>query len=195
MTKQHPEARANLDHGQTVIVTARWILITVGLLLVIVLPTSDVGELRLQVALILLLGIGNISLHAQLLRRRPIEARVVYLASVADLLVVTLLIMSQGGDSQLYVLYFPALLALSVAFEPLLTALYTLATATIYGMTAAVQAPQRLELAPVIATRVVMLVAVAFCGGVYWFVERDRRRRVAQARHARTTATTLEGRL
>ena len=68
------DARTDLDHGQIVIVTARWIMIAIGLVLSIFDPTGTVGELRLQVALILLLGIANFYLHAQLLRRKPIPA-------------------------------------------------------------------------------------------------------------------------
>jgi len=182
------EAAAGLDHGQTVIVTARWILIAVGLFLVTVVPSHDVGEVRLQVALILLLGLGNFFLHGLLLKGRPVSGAVAYAASAIDLTVVTILLASQGGDSPVYVLYFPALLALSVAFEPTITALYAAGTAAVYGALAIVEG-----LDPAIAvTRALMFVAVAFCGAVYWQVERDRRSR---QRSATTSTTNLEGSL
>jgi len=165
------EAETGFDHGQTVIVTARWILIAVGLFLVTVVPSHDVGEVRLQVALILLLGLGNFFLHGLLLKGRSVSGEVAYAASAIDLAVVTILLVSQGGDSPVYVLYFPALLALSVAFEPTVTALYAAGTAAAYGALALVEG-----LDPAIAvTRALMFVAVAFCGAVYWHVERDRR--------------------
>jgi hypothetical protein len=182
------EAAAGLDHGQTVIVTARWILIAVGLFLVTVVPSHDVGEVRLQVALILLLGLGNFFLHGLLLKRRAVFGGVAYAASAIDLAVVTILLASQGGDSPVYVLYFPALLALSVAFEPTITALYAAGTAAVYGALAIVQG-----LDPAIAvTRSLMFVAVAFCGAVYWQVECDRRGR---QRPATPSTTNLEGSL
>lgn len=170
-------APADLDHGQVVIVTARWLLILVGLFLLIVEPTSDVAELRLQVALLLALGLGNFFLHAQVLRRHPLPDGVAYAASAADLLVITILVLSQGGDAPVFVLYFPALLALSVAFEPVVTVGYAIATAGVYGVIAANAMPHGIETAPLVLTRVLMLAAVAFCGGIYWHVERDRRRR------------------
>ena len=177
MRPLHREALADLDHGQVVIVMARWLLIVVGLFLLIVEPTSDVAELRLQVALLLALGLGNFFLHTQMLRRRPLPEGVAYAASAADLVVITILVLSQGGDSPIFVLYFPALLALSVAFEPIVTVGYAIATAGVYGVIAANAMPHGVEAAPLVLTRVLMLTAVAFCGGIYWYVERDRRRR------------------
>src|SRR5689334_22217122 len=99
------EAQSDLDHGQVVIIAARWILIAVGLFL--------------------LLGLGNFFMHAQLLKRRPVARPSALAASAIDVLVISALVASQGAGSQVYVLYFPALLALSVAFEPAVTMVYT----------------------------------------------------------------------
>jgi hypothetical protein len=175
------DARADLDHGQIVIILARWLLIVVGLFLLILKPTSHLAELRFQIGLILLLGLVNFFLHAQLLGRRSMPRAIAYGASVLDLVVVTILVLSQGGDSPTFVLYFPALVALSVAFEPVVTIAYALATACVYGVIAATEMPTGLDGAPVVLTRVLMLAAVAFCGGLYWRVEHDRRRRIERS--------------
>jgi hypothetical protein len=171
------EAQADLDHGRVVIIMARWLLIVVGLFLLILKPTSDLAELRLQIALILLLGLVNFFLHAQMLRRRPVSRIVAYGASLFDLVVVTILVLSQHSDSPTFVLYFPALVALSVAFEPLVAFGFTLANAGFYGVIAAHEMPAAIDAAPIVLTRVLMLAAVAFCAGVYWYLERNRRRR------------------
>jgi hypothetical protein len=165
------------NDGQSVIVAARWVLIAVGFFLLTVAPTSDVGELRLQIALILLLALGNFFLNAHLLKRRRIPGLVAYAAAAADLVVITILVLSQPGDSVLYVLYFPALLALSVAFVPASTVFYASGAVVAYWLVAAA----RHVPAPIVATRALMLAGTAFCGGVYWYVERDRRRRLAGA--------------
>lgn len=168
------DARTDLDHGQIVVVTARWLMIGVGLVLTLAYPTATLGDLRLQVSLILLLAIANFYLHAQLIRGRAIPLWAAYSASGADLLVITLLVATQGGfGSYRYVLFFPALLALSVAFDPTVTFAYAVATAVVYAV---VSAPTTEPTdAPVLVTRVLMLAAVAFCGAVYWRVERERR--------------------
>jgi hypothetical protein len=175
------EAQADLDHGQVVIVTARWLLIVVGLFLLVLKPTSSVEELRVQIALLLLLGLVNFVLLARLLRRRPVQPFVAYTASALDLVVVTILVLLQGGDSPTFVLYFPALVALSVAFEPIVMLEYAVATAGVYGVIAFNRLPAGIEKGPIVLTRVLMLAAVAFCGGVYWFVEHDRRRRIERS--------------
>jgi len=144
-----------------------------------VAPTSDVNELRLQLSLILLLGLGNFFLQAYLLKRRAIPAWLTYAATAADLTVITVLLLSQGGDSPMYVLYFPALLALSVAFAPAFTVLFAASTMFAYAAVAGGHVPDA-----ILATRQLMLAGTAFCGGVYWYVERDRRRRL---RHASAT--------
>src|SRR5262249_51005668 len=107
---------------------------------------------------------------------------IAYAASAFDLVVITILVLSQGGDSPAFVLYFPALLALSVAFDPMMTVLFGIATVGVYGVIAADAMPPGLDAAPIVITRVLMPGAVAFCGAVYWFVEHDRRRRLGRSR-------------
>ena len=63
--------------GQWVIVTARWILVASALMLALISPAS-LGELRVQLLLVLALAVFNFGLHAQLLRRRPAVAAVAY---------------------------------------------------------------------------------------------------------------------
>ena len=176
------EAQSDLDHGQVVIVTARWILIAAGLFLAIVYPPANVAELRLQIAVILVLAVANFFLHAQLLKGRPITRDTAYAASGIDLAVISILLLSQSGhDPYLYVLYFPALLGLSVAFEPAVTAIYAGATAAFYGLFAIATAPSLAVAMPIVTTRMLMLIAVAFCGAVYWRVEHDRRARIERS--------------
>jgi hypothetical protein len=175
------DARTDLDFGQIVVVTARWLMIGVGLVLTLAYPTAALGDLRLQVSLILLLGIANFYLHAQITRHRPIPLVAAYAASAADLVVISLLVATQGGfGSYRYVLYFPALLALSVAFEPVVTLAYAAATVAVYaGITLATTHSPAVDL-PIVATRLLMLAAVAFCSAVYWGIERDRRGSITQ---------------
>src|SRR5919109_3024289 len=86
----------DLAQGQIVVVVARWILVLAGLVLALWNP-APIGELRAQVAAVLLLAVANFYLHAQLLRRRPVIDAVAYAASAADLAVITFLVVLQGG--------------------------------------------------------------------------------------------------
>src|SRR5262245_58241982 len=82
--------------GQLVIVVARWILVLAGLMLAAWNP-AKVGDLRLQLLVLLALAVANFFLHAQLLMRRPVQDVVVYAASAADVTVITTLVLSQHG--------------------------------------------------------------------------------------------------
>ena len=164
----------DLAHGQMVIIWARWVLVVAGLVLSLWDPTG-ITDLRIQVALVLALAGANFYLHSQVLMRRPAIAPVAYAASAADLAVITLIIFA--GDrfaSTLFVFYFPAILAYSVAFRTEVTGILTAAVIGIYWVLAMVTGGG--DSPEVLAIRMLMMAGVAFCGNLYWRVERDRRR-------------------
>ena len=133
-----------------------------------------IGELRTQIVLVLGLAVANFYLHAQVLMRRPVSAPLVFAASAADIAVISAIIIAQGGfESNLFVFYFPAILALSVAFRTQVTFTFAGAAIATYATIAAAtfigDDPQ------VLITRLLMLAGVAVCGNVFWRIERDRR--------------------
>lgn len=170
----------DLFYGQTVIVWARWILIAAGLLLSFWSPSS-LTTLQIQLAAIIALAFGNFYLHVQLLRGHPSIDMVVYIASLADLVVVTALVVAQGGfTSPVFVFYFAAVLGFSVAFPTVLTAVYTLGAMGIYflicvGTTTSDNLPE-------IFTRLLVLAAIAVCGNLFARNERALRDDAAEAR-------------
>ena len=171
------EERDNLVHGQMVIIAARWILVTVGLVLALWNP-EQMGELQVSILLILGLAAANFFLHSRVLTGQPVSPQVVYLASAADIAVISLVLMVGGGfDTIPYVFYFPALLALSVAFPTRMSALFAGVTIATYGLISVATASGG-ESSTAFA-QMLMLAAVAVCGNVYWRVERDRRHRTA----------------
>jgi hypothetical protein len=177
----------DLALGQGVIVAARWVLVAAGLGLALIAPPSA-GFLRTQVLLVLVLAVCNFALHAQLLRRRPTIAALAYAASAADIAIVTALVAADGGyASGLYVFYFPAILALSVAFPAIVAAAYVAATLMATAVVAMHTAPAGAEQDLLI--RGLMLLAVGLCGALYANVEARRRRRAGdlareEVRHA-----------
>jgi hypothetical protein len=168
-----------------VIIAARWILALAGLLLALWNPGS-VGELRVQILVILILAVSNFYLHAQVLRRQPILDMVAYGASAADLAVVTLLVVANGGfESDLYIFYFPAILALSVAFPTVMTLAFAGGAIALYVPVALLSPGTASESGlQALLVRVLMLAAVAVCGNTYWRIEGERRRAAAEAQAA-----------
>ncbi len=163
----------DLAEGQRVIIAARWILVLAGLMLAVWDP-AEIGELRMQIILILGLAGANFYLHAQILTRKPLLPAVALAASAADIAVISLIIIAQGGDSSLFVFYFPALLVISVAFRPLVTVTFAGIAIAVYGMIFAGNFPD--VDGQIVMTRMLMMAGVAVCGAVYWGLEGDRRR-------------------
>ncbi len=171
------ETSEELGHGQVVIIAARWILVIAGLMLALWNPEA-LGELRTQVVLILGLAVGNFFLHSQLLMKKPIALPIVYGASAADIGVVSLIIAVAGGfSSSLFVFYFPALLAMSVAFRTSVSLSFAAAAIMIYALISGATMAE--SDGAVLVTRMLMLAGVAVCGNAYWRTERDRRNAAA----------------
>ena len=177
MIEQFVTGRRAVDdllHGQIVIIFARWILVLAGLLLAMWNPAS-LAELRVEIFVLLCLAVVNFYLHLHLIVQRQSQPLIVYAASAVDLAIVTLLIIVQGGyDSNLYIFYFPAVLGFALAFPRALTALYTAGAIAAYGLIGAATAGSMNDLQAVVV-RLLMLAAVAACGGLYLHIETDRR--------------------
>jgi energy-converting hydrogenase Eha subunit A len=163
----------DLAYGQSVLVWARWILIGTGLLLSFWSPTGLL-TLQVQLAAIIALAFGNFYLHVQLLRGHPALDNVVYGASLADICVVTALVIVQTGyPSPVFVFYFAAIVGISVAFPTPMTAGYTALVVGVYGVICLATATTG-EL-PAVFTRLLTLVAVAVCGNLFARHEAQRR--------------------
>ncbi len=179
LSRQDPE---DLMYGQSVIVTARWILVVSAFILALWNP-GPMGELRIQVLFILLLAVANFYLQAQILMKKPANSGVVYFASAADLAVISVMIILGGGfESNIYVFYFPAILALSVAFSPGTTLLFAGGAASFYAFISLGSALFGDIDAQVMIARLIMMSAIAVCGQIYWRIERDRRGAAVNAR-------------
>ncbi|MFN2178344.1 MAG: hypothetical protein ACK2UV_02595 [Candidatus Promineifilaceae bacterium] len=170
--------KEDLAYGQPVIVTVRWIMIVSALILAI-WNVDSMADLRLQIIAILLLAVTNFYLQAQLLMKRPLSSSIVYAASAVDIAMISILVLFQGGySSSIYVFYLPAIAAFAVAFPRGLTLLYTTIVILLYGLICLGTGYDHTD---VIVSRLLMIVAVAYCGSLYLQLE-HRRRTEAQER-------------
>ena len=184
-----PEVSAS---GQLVIVTARWVLVLSGLLLALWNP-GPIGQIRLHVLTLLILAVGNFYLHAQLLMRRPTISAVAYAASAIDIAVITLLVATQGGfASSLYVFYFPALLALSIAFPTSRTVGFGSVAVALYACVGLFSIESERD-AQSMVVRLLMLIAVAVCGNLFARIEAGRRQGAIDAPAAQAAADVFFG--
>jgi hypothetical protein len=166
-------ATGEMAMGQKVVIAARWLLVTAGIVLALWSPAES-GQFRVQIILAIGLAMGNFYLSTQALRNKATLPGVALVASAADVVVITAIVAAQGGfDSNLYVFYFPAALAMGVAFRAPVALTLLAATLLTYGITAGVTSgPGEAQF---IVTRLITIAAVAVCGVVYRQVETDRR--------------------
>ena len=168
-----------LMDGQHILVTARWILVGAGLLLALWNPEA-LGVLKVEIGLILALAVSNFFLHVQLLKKQPPQKWVAYLASAADIIAITSIVFVSGGASSgLFTFYFPALVAIAVAFP--ITASLTLSAGAMGLYALVIAAAMGGDGGPLLFVRLIMMVAVVICGVVYRGIERDRRREAGEA--------------
>ena len=169
----------NLMDGQGILVTARWILVGAGLLLALWNPDA-LGELKVEIGLILALAVANFFLHVQMLREQPPQKWVAYLASGADIGAITAIVFVSGGaESGLYTFYFPALIAIAVAFPVGASLVLSAGAIGLYGLVSAAGMGGSDD--PLLVVRLVMMVAVVVCGVVYRNIERERRREAGES--------------
>jgi len=174
--KRIPSATAQ---GQMILVVARWVLVIAGLALVLWNP-GPIDNLRFKILFLLLLAGWNFYLGAQVLRRKQMSNWIVYAASLADILIISLIIISEGGfDSNTYIFYYPAILAISVAFPLMGTALYATGAVTIYSFICLISMPLTEGNLQILVTRVLMIVAVAVIGALYREMERKRNKKIS----------------
>ena len=175
----------DIKAGLPAIIYARWVLVIAGLGLTLWNMTA--GEFdRAQYSILIILGlaVGNFFLQVEVNRKRAIPTWIVYTASVVDISAISLVLaLSNTFPSSTFVFYMPALLALSITFSTANTAKFTAAALFAYVL---------ISIAPindmggdkVVATgllvHAMVLVAVPFCGNVYWRLEKSRRTRELQ---------------
>ena len=87
----------DLAQGQSVIVIARWVLALAGIFLILLDPDPLFNKVRFQIMIILGLAVSNFYLSAQILMKKRTLESVIYGASLADLGVITAIVISQGG--------------------------------------------------------------------------------------------------
>ena len=173
----------DIKAGLPVIIYARWVLVVAALGLTLWNSDSFV-EAQVSVLIILVLAVGNFFLQVEVSRKRPVQTWIVYAASAVDIGAISgVLALTNTFPSSTFVFYMPALLALSVTFSTFNTAKYTVGALVAYAL---------LSIAPIndmgggtvaatdLLIHALVLVAVPFCGNVYWRLEKKRRAQEVQ---------------
>ena len=174
-------AAEDVFFGQVVMIWARWAVIA-GAAALVILSTSDVGALSLRMVVVVALMAVNFFLHGRFLMERPANAHLVMVASVFDLVLITLMTRLWGGGdvhSQYFVFYYPVVMAFALVFRPPLTAIFTAAAVALYGVPILFGQFSAdnwgVEDWKVYVIRLVTLAAMGGLGTYYWRIQRSRR--------------------
>ena len=119
-TNHKKEAAEDIFFGQIVIIWARWFVIAAGFIYVL-WQASDTSQLSKAILPLILVMAVNFFVHGRFLMEKPINQTLLLALSFVDLLVVTVVILmgaNQAGiDSQLFIFYYPFLVAFAFVFQ------------------------------------------------------------------------------
>lgn len=176
MNASKPVTINPLAEGQMVIIIARFVLVLVSMFLILADTESvSFNVIRFEIMVVLLLAVSNFALVAQVLTKRKTMDMVLYAMSLADLAVISIVIIVQGGfQSDVYIFYFPAMLAFALAFPMLELYMFLGGTVCLYGFISMVTM-ESVDDIQTLLVRILMLTAVAGCANYFAQIERNRR--------------------
>jgi hypothetical protein len=176
MNTTKPATINPLAEGQMVIIVARFVLVLACLFLILMDQKSvSFNVIRFEIMVVLLLAVSNFFLVAQVLTKRKTLDLILYGMSIADLAVITIVIIVQGGfKSDVYTFYFPAMLAFALAFPMLELYVFLGGTVFLYSFISLFTL-NSVDDIQTLLVRVLMLTAVAVCANHFAQIERNRR--------------------
>lgn len=174
------EAAADLYYGQIVVIWARWFVIVAATSLII-LSSSDVTTLVTTIPFVAILIAVNFFVHGRYLMGKPINQLLLTFLSFVDLVIITLLVafwgLGRGYSSQLYVYYYPIILAFAFVFPLRRSAVFTIVAMVGYLVTCLlvnsswIYDPIEVER---FALRLIIMAAVGGLATFYWRIQRRR---------------------
>ena len=187
------ESAEDIFFGQVVLNWARWFIIAGGVFLILWTETS---ELKMVIGILPLVALMafNFFLHGRYWAQQPANPALITLASLADIAVITgiILFWSEPGGlaSQFFIMYYPVVLAFAFVMPRTAAVPYTILALAAYVavcvLADASTSPDVASMAltqagpvKVLIARVITLGAMGALGTYYWRVQRNRRRAVA----------------
>lgn len=181
------EAAEDLYYGQSICIWARWFVVATATMLIL-WTSSDSGELARRIVLVLgLVGI-NFYLQGRQMMDKPANAKLVTLASLIDIGLVTAIVGLFGRDNAMaspyFILFYPVVFAFSLVFHQRMTTVFVALTVGLYGVVCLLSEPSILTdsaSAKTLAMRLITLGSMGAIGTFYWRIQRQRRQQVALA--------------
>lgn len=173
------ETKEDIFFGQAAITWARWFVI-VGIAAVILLNVTVPRDLLVGLIPILVLMLMNFYIHGSYLVERPVGQGLIVLASVVDVVIISLMVLlgpeqvGQKFGSELFVFYFPMVVAFAFVMPRRWVVAYTALTLFVYLLICLFDIGQ-IDWR-VMFVRLLILGGIGGLGSYYWRIMRRRRR-------------------
>jgi hypothetical protein len=170
------DSDAEERRGEIILVTARWVLIVVGIVLALNAPPSLVS-LQVSIGGMLILAAVNFTLHTNLVMKHPASRTILSWTSAGDVVAISAIIAITGGyNAYAFVFFYPAILAFSLALPLRVTAYLTVTIVGLYATVVVLVSADDLQDQPqvIVSTLIVRLltfVAVMAAANMYRWVE------------------------
>lgn len=176
------EAAEDIFFGQLVIIYARWFVI-VAMVVLALWSSNSIGQLTIAILFIVPMMAINFFVHGRYLMEKPVNAMLLLLLSVVDVIIITMIVLfwqdGSGLASQFYIFYYPILLAFAFVFPARNSAIYTIFALVVYATACILATPSAIANSPEMERLVIRLITMASMGvlGIYyWRIQRSRRR-------------------
>lgn len=172
----------DLRYGQKVIIWARWMIVVFALIMGLYRP-EGITELVIIILALLAVAVLNFALHTRVLTKQPVKINLIYVASVADICLISLITGLKGGiNTHVFLYYYPAVLAFALVFPHKLTIQLTIVVLILYFSICLLFSNTGLQSGheTVLIFRLLSIFGVAIVGNQYRLIEAKRRKKAAE---------------
>ena len=180
-------AEDDLRYGLIVIIWARWSIVIFAFVLRLY-RAADITMLVITILGLLAVALINFALHLRILSKQAANVTWVYLASIADICLISLITGLSGGlNTHIFLYYYPAVLGFALVFPGRITTWLTLGVMVLYSGICLLFSNPAMKFdgdEAILIFRLMSLLGVAVVGNRYRFVEGQRRAKAAQTRQS-----------
>ena len=183
----HHRLITSTRYGLIVIIWARWSIVIFAFILRLYRAT-EISMIVITIVGLLAVALINFALHVRILANRAVKVKWVYLASMADLCLISIITGLEGGlHTHIFLYYYPAVLGYALVFPGTITTWLTIGVMVLYSGICLFASEPALQFngdEAILIFRLMSLLGVAVVGNRYRFVEGQRRAKAAETRQS-----------
>jgi hypothetical protein len=151
---------------------------------------EGITELVIIILALLAVALLNFALHTRVLTNQPVKINLIYVASVADICLISLITGLKGGiNTHVFLYYYPAVLAFALVFPRNLTIRLTIIVLILYFSVCLLFSKTGFQSGheTILIFRLLSISGVAIVGNQYRLIEAKRRKKAAEKKQTLQT--------